>query len=58
MDEFTSFYWNQQLNTAAGLVIATVVAGAAGGVIFRLTNGKKPEGARRHRSPADHPTAR
>ena len=41
--EFTSFYWAQQLNTAAGLAIATVIAGAAGGVIFRLTNGTKPE---------------
>jgi len=41
-DEFSTFYWNQQLNTALGLVIATVVASAAGGVVFRLTNSTKP----------------
>ena len=41
-DEFSAFYWNQQLNTALGLVIATVVASAAGGVVFRLTNSTKP----------------
>jgi hypothetical protein len=46
VDEFTSFYWAQQLNTAAGLAIATVVAAAAGGVIFRLTNAKKPADAK------------
>jgi hypothetical protein len=43
VDEFTSFYWNQQLNTAAGLAIATVIASAAGGAIFRITNSQKPE---------------
>lgn len=43
VDEFTSFYWTQQLNTTLGLAIATVVAAAAGGVVFRITNGKKPE---------------
>jgi hypothetical protein len=41
-DEFSAFYWTQQLNTALGLVIATVVASAAGGVVFRLTNSTKP----------------
>ena len=41
-DEFSAFYWNQQLNTALGLVIATVVASAAGGVVFRLANSTKP----------------
>ena len=41
-DEFSAFYWNQQLNTALGLVIATVVASAAGGVVFRLTNSTRP----------------
>ena len=45
VDEFTSFYWTQQLNTALGLAIATVVASAAGGAVFRVTNGKKPETA-------------
>jgi hypothetical protein len=41
-DAFSAFYWNQQLNTALGLVIATVVASAGGGVVFRLTNSTKP----------------
>jgi hypothetical protein len=41
-DEFTPFYWSQQLNTAVGLALATVIAGAAGGVVFRLTNPRKP----------------
>lgn len=45
VDEFTSFYWNQQLNTAAGLAFATVIAAAAGGVVFRITNSQKPEPA-------------
>ena len=39
---FSAFYWNQQLNTALGLVIATVAASAAGGVVFRLANSSKP----------------
>lgn len=43
VDEFTSFYWTQQLNTAVGLAIATVLTSIAGGVIFRITNGTKPE---------------
>jgi hypothetical protein len=41
-DEFSAFYWNQQLNTALSLVIATVFASAAGGVAFRLANSTKP----------------
>jgi hypothetical protein len=45
VDEFSSFYWNQQLNTALGLALATVVASAAGGVVFRLTNTKAPDNA-------------
>lgn len=45
VDEFTSFYWNQQLNTAAGLAFATVIAAAAGGVVFRITNSQEPEPA-------------
>ena len=44
-DEFSSFYWNQQLNTAVGLALATVIAGAAGGVVFRITNGTRPDAA-------------
>ena len=43
VDEFSTFYWNQQLNTAAGLAIATVLAAVAGGAVFRITNGTKPE---------------
>ena len=42
VDEFTAFYWTQQLNTALGLSIATVVAAAAGGAVFRVTNRVKP----------------
>jgi hypothetical protein len=45
VDEFSTFYWNQQLNTAAGLAIATVLASVAGGVIFRITNSRPPEAA-------------
>jgi hypothetical protein len=45
VDEFSSFYWNQQLNTALGLALATVLASAAGGVVFRLTNTKAPGSA-------------
>jgi hypothetical protein len=45
VDEFTSFYWSQQLNTAAGLALATVVAAAAGGLVFRVTNRVKPDPA-------------
>lgn len=45
VDQFTTFYWNQQLNTAAGLAIATVLASVAGGAVFRLTNSHKPEPA-------------
>jgi len=45
VDEFSSFYWTQQLNTAVGLAIATVIASAAGGVVFRLTNSKAPDDA-------------
>ena len=44
-----AFYWNQQLNTALGLVIATVVASAAGGVVFRLTNSTLPATQHRRR---------
>ena len=46
VDEFTSFYWSQQLNTALGLAIATVVAAAAGGAVFRVTNRVAPSAAR------------
>ena len=43
VDEFTSVYWNQQLGAAAGLAIATIITAGAGGVIFRLSNGTRPE---------------
>ena len=46
VDEFTPFYWSQQLNTALGLALATVVAAAAGGAVFRVTNRVKPSTAR------------
>jgi hypothetical protein len=46
VDEFSSFYWTQQLNTSAGLAIATVVAAVAGGAVFRITNRSGPEGDR------------
>jgi hypothetical protein len=42
VDEFSTFYWNQQLNTAAGLAIATVITAVAGGAVFRITNRVKP----------------
>jgi hypothetical protein len=42
VDEFSTFYWNQQLNTTAGLAIATVIAAVAGGAVFRVTNRVKP----------------
>ena len=42
-DEFSAFYWNQQLDTALSLAAATVIAAAAGGVVFRITNSRKPE---------------
>jgi len=44
-ESFTPFYWNQQLTTAAGLAISTIVAAAAGGAVFRITNSRRPEGA-------------
>jgi len=44
VDEFSAFYWNQQLNTALGLGFATVLAAVAGGAVFRITNGTKPAG--------------
>ena len=43
--EFSSLYWNQQLETAGGLAIATILSAAAGGAIFRLSNREKPAGA-------------
>ena len=47
VDEFTAFYWSQQLGTAGSLAVATILASAAGGVIFRLTNSTRPEDATR-----------
>ncbi len=44
--EFSTFYWNQQLTASALLGLATVVTAAAGGAVFRLSNGTKPEGTR------------
>jgi hypothetical protein len=43
VDEFTAAYWSQQLEAASGLAAATILAAAAGGVIFRLSNGTKVE---------------
>lgn len=40
---FTSFYWSQQLTLALGLGVATLLAGVAGGAVFRLSNGRAPE---------------
>jgi hypothetical protein len=45
VDEFSAFYWNQHLNTAAGLAIATLLASVAGGAVFRITNSRPPETA-------------
>jgi hypothetical protein len=46
-DGFTGFYWNQQLNAAAGLALATILTAAAGGVVFRITNATPPDDAPR-----------
>jgi len=43
LDQFSAFYWNQQLNMVVGLAVATLVSAAAGGVIFRVANGSKPD---------------
>lgn len=43
VDQFSAFYWNQQLNMVVGLAVATLVSAAAGGVIFRVANGSKPD---------------
>lgn len=41
---FGALYWSQQLNTAGTLVVASISAGLAGGLIFGLTRprGEKP----------------
>lgn len=43
VEEFTALYWSQQLSTAGGLAIATLITSVAGGAIFRITNGTKPD---------------
>jgi hypothetical protein len=43
VDEFSTFYWSQQLNTAGGLALATILTAVAGGAIFRVTNGTKSD---------------
>jgi hypothetical protein len=52
VDEFSSFYWNQQLNTALGLAVATVIASAAGGVVFRLANSQPLDARTKASAPA------
>lgn len=52
VDEFSSFYWNQQLNTALGLAVATVIAAGAGGVVFRLTNARPLDADSKAAAPA------
>jgi hypothetical protein len=43
VEEFTALYWSQQLSTAGGLAIATLIAAVAGGAVFRIANGTKPD---------------
>jgi hypothetical protein len=52
VDEFSAFYWNQQLNTAVGLAMATVIASAAGAVVFRLANSQPLDASTKAGAPA------
>jgi hypothetical protein len=52
VDEFSAFYWNQQLNTALGLAVATVVASAAGGIVFRIANSQPLDSSAKAGAPA------
>jgi hypothetical protein len=52
VESFTAFFWSQQLQLAAGLGIATLLTGVAGGAVFRLSNAKRPEDAAAPGAPA------
>lgn len=49
---FSSFYWNQQLSSAATIVLLTTIGGLGGGLIYRATR-PRPESAVVEREPVE-----
>jgi hypothetical protein len=45
LDQFTRFYWSEQVNTSALMVTLSVVGSLAGGAMFGASNRRKPETA-------------
>lgn len=45
VDEFTRFYWSEQLNTSATMVVLSVGGALLGGFMYGVTNRRKPEDA-------------
>jgi hypothetical protein len=42
VDEFTTFYWQEQLNTAGMLIVLTTGGALGGGLLFGVTNRRRP----------------